>query len=47
MDLGTVPFAKALHRCATVLMHYLLAEHAALVKEPCEEIQQHARDLPV
>jgi hypothetical protein len=38
MHLGTKPFAKALHCCASLRMHLLLAQRAMPVKEPCEEM---------
>jgi hypothetical protein len=47
MHLGTIPFANAMHRSATLFMHLLLTERATLVKEPYEQIQQHARNLPI
>jgi hypothetical protein len=47
MHLGTIPFTEAMHRCIALLTHLLLTERTALVKEACEEIHQHVRDLPI
>jgi hypothetical protein len=44
--LGTKPFAKTLHCSVALLMHLLPAERAALVKEACEKMHQHAFTLP-
>jgi hypothetical protein len=47
MHLGTIPFTKAVHRGARLLMRLLLADRAMLVKEPYEKVQQHACDFPI
>jgi hypothetical protein len=47
MHLGTIPFTKAVHPGARLLMRLLLADQATLEKEPYEKFQQYARDLPI
>lgn len=47
MKLRAKPLAKALHYCVALLMHLLLAKRATPVKEPREEIPQHAFALPM
>jgi hypothetical protein len=47
MHLGTVPFAKATHHGAILLMYLLSTKRATLVKQPYEKIQQHVRNPPI